>query len=1761
MAKKILVLDDNKQLQEIESGATSYKELTDCPLNVSTLYTTVSSDGTLTPSEGHAWTEEELLAWCAKADTGKYDIFTEEHGIEILMVDNTNENQGRRYRRITVDYDAIYDEDSGWTTISDMSAKRLIFNLSNDIPQYTVVGNDIKMECYYYSSVGPGTITVMKGTHTVAVMNLEVNSTVSISLTNEIEDGSNVFTYTVTNNGTNTLLSETAGSFSIYGIDVTYTPSFNVLQKRSGDVDFSFAYTGYTDRTIGYKYIHFDITNAKGEVKTYAPSTRYEDSASGTVTLPAEYFSHGINKISTYMYMYEGNTTEILAQTDELNYEFPYVEDENDPILMVTYDFNGIQAWDTVNIPYYIWANKNATSIKLELEYTQENEDGEMVTKYVTQEYDNSVSSYINSYLMADTQHNWQISNVPNGTLNFRIYINGEETARYEKLNIEVPEGDWNFNSITASRLFNFAPTDIADTKPFTQWEGGNGYVMDLSNFNWSTDGLLVDDDSNKSLKFAPAARAKIENLRIMEYAENSGITIEIDFMVDSAADNSKPIIQYYWSESTTHHEGITVYPTKAVFNYNDNTSVDVDDVTVYYQKGERVNLAFTIEPSNSTTSNTYVKAYINGILSYLNHYPSNVSFSTKCDTIEFNTAGNEFYLYGFRGYNAAISSRQCLQNYVSNFGSTTKKVEILTKNNIYKTTVLDDGKGTPLTGEYVVDFEKTKKQIATLVIIMDELPTSKDNLPCNTIFYETDSENPWINYGTATTVTSTDLDSTAIEIKAQGTSSLEYPRKNFQIKFAKKIGFKGYDKDSADKKIVLKADYMDSSGAHNIGNAQVVQNSIIPADWPNTPVKDGKRIALDGFPCAVFHSRSVDSDLNPVDPEYIGTFNFNYSKKANDLFGWEDPGYDFQGFEFRSNTSTTCLQTGVPNLIAFMNSSEGYEWRWSALTDVVDDYHDVSEGALLNTIDGGYFGKKSAVKYNEQQYINSRFDTNLAEIDPYVSFYINQDGEQKRLYYKGEDGYSSVNYFCFNNKEITDVFSLEYGVKIAEKDGQLSLCYQLPYGVSYNKSTKTIASVGSLYDAIDSDGNYKEQRGYYKFERRPDHTMQFDYNEDEEYFKSIDNWTAFKSTDEIYYYDDVYTANNDAEDPYILDVADGKYHALSLYNKYSQIYDGSYVVSTNGTLIRTGANSYIEFAGLQKYERTRTWHTLTEAYNKDNSLKIKTQSIMMDIFCHWYYCVDMLSHLQEPGKTNDWSNYRTIIDSNYTDPGDKHGNSNGKGLFIYTALLDYYVVSLITGLCDNFAKNMMIHSYDGGMTWVPAWYDMDTCYGLNNSGSYVFDYDVDFMDAGVFNGSNSTLWKGLYNSDFGSLKAKYYEIRKSKISYEKIMNVLYGQNIQYKSEGLYNNNALFRYIIPDINNMSGTKLEAAQGNRLSLLRYWNKNRQTYLDSRYLGSDYIEDRIQFRMYAPKDVLFEIVPDTNMHLALAFDPPDAATPDFSSNKIKAGETWSYNYSVSGDALRDKNTYIYGASHLMDLGDMSYTVAKIVDLSVANKLRSIRLGMYDQDLIDRYEEVISTQRQILTLPQGVCKNCETIDLHNCKYLSSPALSLVTRSGTTTTNNFPSLTTLKVGGSNISSIDIGDYTPLEEIELSDVMTVINFTNLPQLKTVTLGNNLDGIKSVTLSNCPELDQLSILRNFVNKTITISADNLQGSEEESGRVTTAFMDWLVEQNASVAGEVWVENIADSNLEKYRLKWPDLTVNLYQIYEDEVIFGVSGEGA
>ena len=172
--------------------------------------------------------------------------------------------------------------------------------------------------------------------------------------------------------------------------------------------------------------------------------------------------------------------------------------------------------------------------------------------------------------------------------------------------------------------------------------------------------------------------------------------------------------------------------------------------------------------------------------------------------------------------------------------------------------------------------------------------------------------------------------------------------------------------------------------------------------------------------------------------------------------------------------------------------------------------------------------------------------------------------------------------------------------------------------------------------------------------------------------------------------------------------------------------------------------------------------------------------------------------------------------------------------------------------------------------------------------------YDIDFMDLDnlgtrAFNGSNSKLWELIYYNSMSEIKSMYQYLRTNNyISYDKIMSIIYGQNIAFKQEALYNANAVYRYIEPLVWH-SNTKPEAAQGNRLELLKYWNSNRQTFLDSRYEGNGWTTDTVVLRLNNEVPVTFTLVPDTNMFLGANFNSAQATVPSIKSpNKILAGE---------------------------------------------------------------------------------------------------------------------------------------------------------------------------------------------------------------------------------------------------------------------------------
>jgi hypothetical protein len=137
----------------------------------------------------------------------------------------------------------------------------------------------------------------------------------------------------------------------------------------------------------------------------------------------------------------------------------------------------------------------------------------------------------------------------------------------------------------------------------------------------------------------------------------------------------------------------------------------------------------------------------------------------------------------------------------------------------------------------------------------------------------------------------------------AQGTSSLEYPVKNLRVKL------KGDDAkfvvrpDIAPVELItFKADYMESSGSHNTGAANYIDDlydSIhiaTPAQEYFEDKKDeyGEIVScIKGHPCIIFWCPGVDKDGNlmdindPNNYEYIGKYNFNLDKATPEPFGF----------------------------------------------------------------------------------------------------------------------------------------------------------------------------------------------------------------------------------------------------------------------------------------------------------------------------------------------------------------------------------------------------------------------------------------------------------------------------------------------------------------------------------------------------------------------------------------------------------------------------------------------------------------------------------------------------------------------------------------------------------------------------------------------------------------------------------------------------------------------------------------------------------
>lgn len=404
------------------------------------------------------------------------------------------------------------------------------------------------------------------------------------------------------------------------------------------------------------------------------------------------------------------------------------------------------------------------------------------------------------------------------------------------------------------------------------------------------------------------------------------------------------------------------------------------------------------------------------------------------------------------------------------------------------------------------------------------------------------------------------------------------------------------------------------------------------------------------------------------------------------------------------------------------------------------------------------------------------------------------------------------------------------------------------------------------------------------------------------------------------------------------------------------------------------------------------------------------------------------------------------------------------KDWFNVDSCLFYYLFTELFLMIDSRAKNAFPTYYatrtnelvtdddgneipntytDGGNRWYWIPYDMDTAIGIDNKGKLTFDYyleDTDQLDgADVYNGQSSVMWCNVRDAFKGELAAMYAELRNQKlISFDEV-EARFEEHQGKWPEVVLNLDAHNKYIVPLKN--GDNYLEMLQGTKEQQRKWWLYNRFKYIDSKYNGGEAVKDFIQFRAYV--DIGEEkpditIVPYANIYATASFG--NGAQYVVSQRVKDRGNpiTLKNPFGLADDE-NDQETYIYSASQLKSIGDISGFHPDTVKIGNAIRLQDLKVGDASATYKNPY---------LKELTVGANTLLKTIDARNCINLGT---------GTTVAPDLSQCTNIEeiyFTGTKIKGITLPDGGTIKKLHLPGTLTSLTIRNQPLLEDLLIEN-----------------------------------------------------------------------------------------------------------
>ena len=460
--------------------------------------------------------------------------------------------------------------------------------------------------------------------------------------------------------------------------------------------------------------------------------------------------------------------------------------------------------------------------------------------------------------------------------------------------------------------------------------EYNNRYTAQLSGLHYgNVNGWLIDEQGVNYLKLSSGASLSLPDFKpfAVDPSREQGMTIELDFEISGVLDYDTELIKCVSTDKDgVIYVGFSITGDKFRF-YNSrlNGSPEKGALTsLNLIENKRIRISFIIEPNTGEENNfPMCYTYLNGILSGAVIYDTaDDAFVDSVDNparFSIVSSNADIKIYGIRVYSTALTDRVILNNYTATLPTLEERQARYDTNNVFNaageveyTLVSAEEYNLQIpymkiTGGWATE-KDSKWQLKNQTDANVGLPTGKKDYRLIDVEVKYPKNSYFANYKDykfTNTFDSGKTMATAYGEKpsnggaimyAQGTSSMEYPVKNLRLRFKEEENWYTVRPDIAPVEIIcMKADYMESSGSHNTGAANLVDALYTGVGiktpgqsyfGPTEEDKDRKTIVtcIKGHPCLIFYSETGA----PGSYKYIGKYNLNLDKATPEPFGFD---------------------------------------------------------------------------------------------------------------------------------------------------------------------------------------------------------------------------------------------------------------------------------------------------------------------------------------------------------------------------------------------------------------------------------------------------------------------------------------------------------------------------------------------------------------------------------------------------------------------------------------------------------------------------------------------------------------------------------------------------------------------------------------------------------------------------------------------------------------------------------------------------------